>query len=107
MTVLETLQGLSTYPIPERTIQSICIARGLVTSVDFTLAIHNSKEYQLSKADVYMFLYTAPSLREQEVSITNSEKDNYKALAMNIYAAQGESISGGVRYGMIGEDYNG
>lgn len=105
MTVAEAIQGLTTYPIPADTITSVGISRGLDTSIPFTIAVHNMPAYQLMKADVYVFLSVAPDLKEQEVSITNSDKKHYKALADEIYGKYGEGDGG--KYGYIGDDFNG
>lgn len=104
MTVAEAIQGLTTYPIPVNTITSVCISRGLDASIPFTIAIHNQPAYQLAKADVYVFLSVAPDLKEQEVSITNSDKKHYKALADEIYGKYEEGGSG--VYGYKGDDFN-
>ena len=85
MTIAESLLSLNTYPIPANTIEKYCIERGLVTTDDFTLVVSQSDAYRLATADVYLWLYTAPDLKEQQISFNVEERENFLEMANSIY----------------------
>lgn len=105
MTNLESLLSLSNYPIPNSTLINICETRGIVSddTVDRTLIA-----YQLSIADTYMFLSTAPDLNENGVSISFSEKERsiFINLADRIYNKYDKDSGSGI-VGFVGENFNG
>lgn len=105
MTVAESIQSIVPYPIAENTIQKICVLRGLDGAALFTQSIGISPAYQLCEADIYMYMYTAPDLREQQVSITPAERQNYLNRANALYEKVGEGDGSGT-YGYIGENFN-
>ena len=106
MTVKEALISETIYPVPDNTVEKICIERGLDSSIEFTLLIAESDSYRLAKADVYMWLYISPSVREQEIAITQADKDNYYKLAMLIYGELNDPKFDGNSYGFKGEDFD-
>lgn len=110
MTVQESLIAINSFPIPSSFIEKIGIERGLDISQDYTNTISISKEYELSTADVYMWLYGQPILKEQEVSISQQKeiKEGFLSFANSIYKKYGDSkYRGKGTYGYIGEFING
>lgn len=104
MTISESLLALSTYPIPVNTIEKICVNREQVSGDDY---IGTSENYELAEADVYLFLFTAPDLKEQEVSISQGDRDRFLNLANSIYSKYDDSkYSGKGKFGYIGENWN-
>lgn len=106
MTILESLQSNTPYPVSPITIEKLCVMRGLVSSTVFSQAIGESEAYQLCEADLYLFLFTAPDLREQEITINLQDRQNYQLLANKIYNKFGDSKYVGKTYGNRGEDWN-
>lgn len=107
MNVLESLESLSTYPVPENTIQAICVSRELDASGTFSLSVRQSKSYELCMADVYTFLSAAPNLSEQDISISGTDKKKYERMASALYNKHGVTDLTGFTYGYIGDDFNG
>ena len=108
MTILEALKAVSTYPILANAIDVLALERGITgTSVEATTEILLSDAYRLTKADVYLWLYTSPDIREQEVSFTQAERDNFLYLANLIYADLEDPKFFGKKLGFAGENYNG
>jgi len=104
MTIYQALTSVTKYPIPSSFIERIGIDRGLTIADDYS-GLNQSIE--LATADVYMFLYGAPDLKEQEVSITQADRDNYLKMANQIYGKYDDPNFSGIRYGFIGESLNG
>ena len=104
MTIYQALASVTNYPIPALLIERVGVDRGLTITEDYT-GLNQSIE--LAMADVYMFLYGAPDLKEQEVSITQADRDNYLKMANQIYGKYDDPNFSGIRYGFIGESLNG
>ena len=107
MTVQESLQSLTQYPVSDKAIARICLVRGLDVSSEITLNVATSKEFELACADVYMYVVASPSLKEQEVSMTLRDSKWLKRLADSIYGKYGDPAFDGGVYGHIGDDWNG
>lgn len=89
-TTLDTLKALSSYPIPINVIESIAEGRKLTLdkSADIT-----SMEYQLTVADIRMWLSTAPNVSQEGISYDTlvSDRNVLRELANNTYRALGDS----------------
>lgn len=88
MNVLETLESISHYPIPDVVILTACTERGIDASIDVDEDVAQERSYCLAKADCYRWLYFAPSsISENGVSFSMSqeEKRNYRMLANDLY----------------------
>lgn len=107
MTILDALKSVTNYPIQDNTIEKICVIRGLVSSTTLTLEIAKSEAYELAEADIYLFLYTAPSVSEQEVSFNMQDRNSFLSLANKIYSKYGDANFSGNSFGFIGENFNG
>jgi hypothetical protein len=106
MTILESLSTLVAYPIPTLLLGRVCTKRALTETETYTITIEQSDAYQLAMADVYMWMFGAPDLKEQDISITPAERDNYLALANTIYGALDAVEFTGDVYGFVGEEFN-
>lgn len=107
MNILSALLTICIYPIPTDVIQKICIERGLNPSDIFTLLIAETQAFQLAKADVYLWLFTSPDIKEQEIAFTQADRDNFLYLANVIYYAWDDPKFSGNNYGFVGENFNG
>lgn len=104
-TVQQSLKGLSSYPVPGVAIEEIAISRGLDLAAQLSAEILRSKAYQLAKADVKMWLASAPSVSQSGISysFTDSERKSLKRGAKAVYMQFGEK-SGEQEFGYLGED---
>jgi hypothetical protein len=107
MTIAESLFSLNSYPIPVNTVEKFCIDRELTSTDEYTKTIGDSEEYQLAMADVFLYLYTAPDLKEQQISINQADRNNYLNRANKIYGFYDDPKFSGIIYGLIGENFNG
>lgn len=109
MTISESLISLNSFPIPASLIEKIGIERELTITDEYTLVISESQSYKLATADVYMWLYSQPSITEQEVGINQAIaiKKGLLDLANAIYKEYDDpKYSGKGRYGFVGENFN-
>lgn len=86
-TVLTSLKGLSAYPVPAASIQSMADTRGLDLTATYTSEVGKSKAYRLTMADFYMWLVVAPSISQGGISYSFSaaEKNLFLKKAAAIY----------------------
>ena len=103
MTISESLISLSNYPIPNSTVEKICVIRGLDRTAEFT---DSSQDYELAEADVYIFLHASPDLKEQEISFSQDDRDRFLILANYIYGKYDDPKFSGVKYGFVGDEWN-
>lgn len=103
-TVFEALASVSNYPIPPKAIRKIATIRGVDILATATLDIMSAKEYKLAEADLYVYLSSAPTVREGDVSFSfsSSERESFAKRATEIYAKHGEG-GGYQEYGYIGD----
>ncbi len=104
MTVIQSLQQLNLYPIPDSVVTNICEERGLVADDEVTTEIRAEKEYKLATANVYKWLAFAPTTVSQggvTFSISESDKKRFLELANQLYSDNEEQPTGAV-YGYKG-----
>lgn len=104
MTILQALQQINLYPIPDSVIMNYCEERGLQSGTETTLDIRKSDSFKLATADVYKWLAFAPATVSQGgVSFSLSENDKKKFLdfANDIYKGINEKTTG-IVYGYKG-----
>jgi hypothetical protein len=105
MTIAQALATISTYPIPALTIEVTGLERGLTVSATADGAVLLSKEYKLAKADLYLYLYGAPDLKEQDSAVTQADRAVYLRLANAIYAEYGDAKLSSRKVGFVGENF--
>lgn len=106
MTILEALQSATNYPVPVNAIERFCLDRALTSSTTFTAGISQSQGFQLALADVYFWMYGAPSISEQNISLSVVQRENYLNMANKIYGQYDDPKFSGSKYGFVGEDWN-
>ncbi len=107
MTIKQALQALVSYPVPALFIDKICLQRSLLPDSELDASAALSEKYELAEADLYMYMYTAPDLKEQEISISVKERRNYFHKAQIVYGKYDDEKHIGLEFGFIGENYNG
>ena len=108
MTIAEALISLNSFPIPDDTIEKICIDRGLAKDDPYTITIGVSEAYELASADVYFWLHGTPNVVEQAVGINQAIiiKQNFLSIANAIYNKYDDEKQTGNTYGFVGDEFN-
>ena len=88
MTNLEALRADMLYPIADVKIGKALIDRGISPTGEYSLSVKS--EVELSRADLYTKLLTAPNISEGGVSISISDKQTVMKVAASIYLKYGE-----------------
>lgn len=91
-TVLETLKGVSAYPVPLRTLVETAELRGLSLEEAATQEIMVGKAYKLAKADLLLWLALAPNITQggQSFSFTDEQRQQFRNQAKALYDECGE-----------------
>lgn len=105
MTIKDTLQSLSTYPIPVNFIDKTITDNGLGGADDYTFEISQSRAFKKASAEIYLFMYGAPSLTEQDISLSVVERSNYWRLAQLILGEIDDPRFDGITYGFMGDEF--
>lgn len=86
-TVLESLKGVNAYPVPLRTLIALAEKRGLQLADDATGDVQKSKEYNLTVADLLMWLSRAPDVTQggQSYSFTDEQRKEFRNSANSLY----------------------
>ncbi len=95
MTILEALQNSVNYPLSSKNVEPIVIKRGLDIDAELTTDIANSREYELSYADILKFVATMVNLN-QGGSVTMPSASTLTGTANAIYRKYGEALIGEV-----------
>lgn len=106
LSVYEALIGVTGYPIPARTVQTITIRRGLDLGADPDQDLVTSREFRLCEADLLMWLFRAPNVGQggQSYNFTDEQRRDFRNRAKAIYDALGETdgTATGIQYGYKG-----
>lgn len=107
MNVLQSLQSVNLYPIPQATIDRIAIETGLNAQATMTAAIATSAAYKRALAKVYLFLAEAPNVSEGGAyyTILDGTKKDLKRKAAALLEELGDEDTAGVECGYFGEDF--
>ena len=103
MTTLEALKSVNSYPIPLRTLQEVAQRRELELESDCTVAVIQSKGYNLAYADLLMWLSFAPQVTQggQSYSFTDDQRLQFRNRADELYEKYGDDAPK-ARYGYKG-----
>lgn len=105
MTVRESLQAITNYPIPDAFLESIGEEVGI--EIDEELTDADIVPLNRMRARAYLFLATAPNVSEGGVSIsfTAAEKNYFLSLARRYAELAGETgLFPGPAYGYKGQN---
>lgn len=85
--VRDLLKGINAYPLPLRTLFETAEKRGLDLDGEATQEIINGKAYNLSKADLLMWLSFAPDISQggQSFSFTDEQRKQLRLRARQLY----------------------
>lgn len=91
-TILQALKSVSGYPLPQRTLESIAVDRGINIEDEATSEVMKSKDFKLAKADIFWWVATAPSVGEKgfSISLLSDDKKRLQDKANAIYKEYGD-----------------
>lgn len=91
-TVLESLKGVNSYPIPLRTLVEVAERRGLTLESQSSQEVLKGKDYRLATADLLLWLSLAPNVSQggQNYSFTDEQRKQFRNNAFAIYDELGE-----------------
>ena len=105
-TVLESLRGISSYPIPLRTLDETAERRGVKLTDAATQKVLNSRGYNLCKADLLLWLALAPNVTQggQSYSFTDEQRMRFRNAAKALYKEfkDEEAVQASTIYGYKG-----
>lgn len=86
-TVLEALRGINSYPIPLRTIKEVAERRVVDIYSETTLSMLKSREFNLCRADLLLWLSYAPNVTQggQSYSFTDEQRLRLRNMAQQLY----------------------
>lgn len=104
-TILEALRGINSYPIPLRTINEVAERRGVDINEETTLDILQSREFNLSRADLLWWLSFAPNVTQggQSYSFSDEQRMRMRNMAQQIYDEMEEEGLPKTLYGYKGK----
>jgi len=104
-TILEALKGINSYPVPLRTFTEIAERRGVTLTTATTMEILKSREFNLCRADVLLWLSYAPDITQggQSYSFTDEQRTDLRNLAQQIYEELEEENAPKTIYGYKGK----
>lgn len=91
-TILDTLKGISAYPIPLRTLVETAELRGVTLNGEAMQDTMVSKAYTLAKADLFLWLSLAPNITQggQSYSFSDEQREQFRNQAKSLYEECGE-----------------
>lgn len=104
-TIQQSLTSLSSYPVQQRVLNRVAVARALVLGDVADATVLATNNYQLAEADILMFLSKAPNVSEGGVHFAFSESDKagFRSEAAYLYQLY-EVTAREPRFGYQGED---
>lgn len=94
-TVLECLKGVNAYPIPQRTLNEYALRRGLSLSDEATQEVLTGGAYNLTLADLLLWLSIAPNVTQggQSYSFSEDQRTQLRNRSNALYAQYSDSNS--------------
>ena len=106
MKVVESLQGINAYPVPEQALLTITAKRGLDPQAEATQAVLTGSAFNLARADVLFWLSMAPDISQggQSYSFTDQQRDDMRNEAMQLYGEFEDEEAPRTIYGYKGSE---
>lgn len=103
-TLLSSLKAVNAYPIPQSSIEAAAASRGLDLTAEATQETLQSREYRLTRADMLMWLASAPNVSQggQSYTFDNEQRIRFRNEALSIYRELDEDTSNKTTYGYKG-----
>lgn len=107
-TVCELLRSVTNFPVSANTLEALALKRGLDLQASADGEIVKSREYLLTEADIYRWLYLVANMSQggQSYSFTEEDKEHFRIEANRTYRLFGEDDmvlkESSVKYGYKG-----
>ena len=103
--ILDALKGINSYPIPLRTLLEVALRRGVDVYGEMEKDVLVSREYNLCKADLLLWLSYAPNVTQggQSYSFTDEQRVRLRGMAHQLYDEYGEEDAPRTVYGYKGK----
>ncbi len=106
-TTFDALIGVTGYPIPRRSVESVALRRGLDLLSAPSQEIMVSTEFRLCEADLLMWLFRAPNVSQggQSYNFTEEQRKDFRRRANAIYSSlgdEGDAAGSSIQYGYKG-----
>lgn len=107
-TAFDALIGVTGYPVPRRSAESIALRRGLDLWAAPTQEMMTSREFRLCEADMLMWLFRAPNVSQggQSYNFTEEQRRDFRRRAVAIYDSlgdTGDAAGASIQYGYKGD----
>lgn len=91
MTIAEALKSMNAYPVPTRTVEEICLRRGLDPCSRITSFVYKSADFGLARADMLIWLSEAPDVSQggQSYGFTDEQRMRLRSRAQELYGFLG------------------
>lgn len=91
-TVCELLRSVTNFPISSNTIEALALKRRLDLGAKADADMVSSREYLLTEADIYRWLYLVANMSQggQSYNFTAEDKEHFRVEANKIYRLFGE-----------------
>lgn len=89
ITVKQALKSISSYPIADNAIEVALIEHTLDADAELTADIVRSDVFNIAKADILMSIVGAASISEGGFSVSATDVQSIKQLALAIYQQHG------------------
>lgn len=92
-TVEQALRGITMYPLPNATLEGVCIRRGLSRDTEATADVIRGNAFRLAEADILTWLAAAPNVSQggQNYAFTDEQRKTYRTRAAAVF----EELEGG------------
>lgn len=86
MTIKEALRGVNSYPIPEKTLNTIAQKHAIDLDEEATIDIIKSQAYNLAYSDLLLWLSLAPNISQggQSYSFSEDQRIQFRIQAKEI-----------------------
>ncbi len=91
--VIETIKGLTPYPIPKPILEAFAFNRLDIVNGESNSIKLSDKGFQLVKADILRYLYFVPNVSQggQSYSFTDIQRGEFKREANKLYKKYGDT----------------
>lgn len=104
MTILESLQSLSNYPVSPEYVEGVLTEEGMSAETQLTASTAHSAGFLRAKRRVCLYLATAPNISQGGISYSLDANARGQYIDMAADIAEELSDGEGGRFGYIGDE---
>ncbi len=105
MKVVDALRGIHAYPVPLHTLAAVAEHRGIALDDEVSADLLDSRAYRLAKADILLWISTAPDVSQggQSFTLSSEQRAFIKAEGETLLRQEGDEGVRGTQFGYKGE----